>query len=228
MSVWDPGQTWGAGEGASYREYHVGKLAAHAQKHMKPVTIPVKSLKHNLIGNDVLSADEPLWSKAFRRRAKRSHLKHPLMLHRDSEGQHHVIDGAHCLAKAITKGHEHVHAYVFGHDQMPKHALTQIGESMLRRTPLLLERSYNDKKELSFYGGQYNTHRHRQGLLDKQSGKSIEGIYRRGPKGPRKKRAGDNLVDEPLRHRAEPIRKSIGSDIELTRQPLLYDHHTEG
>jgi len=97
----------------------------------------------------------------------------------------------------------------------------------LARSDLLIERTRATKKELSLRGGQYNIHTPRR-LMDKKPGDTIEGVYRRSPKGPLKKRAGDDLRDEPLRHRAEPKRRPIESVDVLERQPLLIDHHTEG
>lgn len=220
---WDPGQTFSAG-GASY---HVGKLAAHARENLKPINISVKDLKHNLVGHDKLDADESLWSRAFRKRSKKSHLKHPIMVQRDADGRHHIMDGSHRLGKAIMKGHESVRAYVFQHDQMPEH--TKVEESFLVRAPLLLERSqhsYASTKEKSFRGGKYNRHTPREGhwLPKAVEPKHSEGIVRKGAKGKRMKRAGSFLRDEPIRHRAEPIRKHIRSDLNLSRTDLLLDH----
>ena len=218
MSDWDPGQTFSAGEGT---DYHIGKLAAHARKNLKPVKLPVANLRHNLVGPDKLSADETLWSKAFRKRSKKAHLKHPIMLRRDADGKHWIIDGAHRLGKAIVKGHTHIRAYVFPHDQMPEHAVTQASESRLVRAPLLSE-SYASQKEKSFRGGKYNRHTPREGhwLPKRVQGKHHEGMVRKNPKGKHRKRAGGFLRDEPIRHRAEPIR----SDVDLIRTDLLLDH----
>jgi len=220
---WDPQQIFSAG-GSSY---HIGRLAAHARERLKPVNIPVKDLKHNLVGADKLDADEPLWSRSFRKRSKKAHIKHPIMLQRDDAGKHRVMDGVHRLGKAIMKGHENIRAYVFPHDQMPDSARAE--ESLLVRSPLLLERSastYSSRKERSFKGGKLNLHTPREGhWLPKQvEPEHHEGIYRRGAKGPRKKRKGSYLRDEPMRHRAEPIRRSIGSSFELDRTKLLLDH----
>ena len=225
MSEWDPGQTFSAGEGP---EYHVGRLAAHARKNLEPVKIKVKDLRHNLIGPDKLSADETLWGRAFRKRAKRSHLKHPLLVQQGAEGDHQIMDGAHRLGKAIMKGHKHVDAYVFPHDQMPDSARAE--ESLLVRSPLLeraaFASTYSSRKERSFKGGKLNLHTPREGhwLPQQVEPDHHEGIYRRGSKGPRKKRKGSYLRDEPMRWRAEPIRKSIGSSLDLERTKLLLDH----
>jgi hypothetical protein len=102
-------------------------------------------------------------------------------------------------------------------------------ESLLLRSPLLLERSHHSyaaAKEKSFRGGKYNRHTPREGhWLPKQvKPKHSEGIYRKGPKGKRRRRRGSYLRDEPLRKRAEPIRHRIKSSIDLMRTKLLLDH----
>ena len=99
---------------------------------------------------------------------------------------------------------------------------------MIERTPLLeTAATYASRKERSFRGGQKNLHTPREGhwLPGKISGQHSEGIYKRGPKGKRKRRKGSYLRDEPLRKRAEPIRKHIGSSVNLERTDLLLDHH---
>jgi hypothetical protein len=97
--------------------------------------------------------------------------------------------------------------------------------SNLTRTPLSERASaYPAKKERSFRGGKFNLHTPREGhwLPERVRGKHKEGIFKSGSKGKRKKRRGSFLRDEPLRHRAEPIRKSIGSSL-LVRTDLLLD-----
>jgi len=219
---WDPQQVFTGDDGV---DYHVGRLASHARKHMEPVRLPVAKLKHNLVGDSALSADEPLWNKAFRKRAKRSHLKHPLLVQRDADGDHWIMDGAHRLGKAIVRGHKHVNAYVFQTDQMPEHARSRADEAILTRASLLerFASTYDSKKERSFRGGSLNLHTPREGhwLPKRVEPKHHEGIFKKGPKGKRRKRKGSFLRDEPLRHRAEPIRRHVSASLNLTRSKLL-------
>jgi hypothetical protein len=101
----------------------------------------------------------------------------------------------------------------------------------LRRSPLLLERythSYASKKEKSFRGGTRNLHTPREGhwLPGKVKDKHNEGIFRKGARGKKKRRAGGGFLrDEPQRKRAEPIRHQVHSSINLIRTDLLLDHH---
>lgn len=232
MADWDPGQTFGGNGG----DYHVGKLADHAQKHLKPARLAVSDLKHNLVGDDKLSADETLWGRAFRKRAKRAHLKHPLLVQRDAEGKHWVMDGSHRLGKAMMKGHEHVNAYVFRHDQMPDHA--KVEENLMQRAPLILE--FRDK--LAFRGGVLNRNTPGQ---DHWLPKHIRPTHHEAPRKeatePKKRRAGDPLRDEPKRigltAKARMLRRSLrkkrskrhghlvsDAALDLTRAELLLDH----
>ncbi len=100
--------------------------------------------------------------------------------------------------------------------------------SNLTRTPLLVETAstYPAKKELSFKGGDLNAHTPREGYWLPKSvrGDHSEGLYKAGARGKRRHRKGGFLKDEPLRDRQEPIRRSIGSSIDLTRSNLLLDH----
>jgi len=190
--------------------------------------LPIELLKHNVVGDEKLSADEPLWGRAFRKRAKRSHLKHPLLVQQDADGKHHIMDGSHRLGKAIVKGHKHIPAYVFQHDQMPES--TRVEETNLLRSPLLLERD----KKLAFRGGVLNRHTPREGawLPKKLRPAHKDGNFRRNPKGKQETRAGDPLRDEPLRHDIEKRAKNrhrhahIHSDVslDLARTELLLDH----
>jgi hypothetical protein len=107
---WNPQQTYSGDDGI---EFDVGRLSAFAIENLTARELLVSELLHNLIGPDALSADEALWSRDFRRRSKRAHLKYPLLLTRDSDGRLGIIDGAHRLAKAILKSHESVTAYIF-------------------------------------------------------------------------------------------------------------------
>jgi len=95
--------------------------------------------------------------------------------------------------------------------------------SGLTRTPLLETAStYATKKEHSFKAGRINAHTPREGhwLPKREEPKHHEGIFKKGAKGKRLKRRGSFLRDEPLRQRAEPIRRSIGSSL-LVRTSLL-------
>lgn len=97
---------------------------------------------------------------------------------------------------------------------------------MIQRRPLLFERAqstYASRKERSFRGGKLNLHTPREGhwLPERIKPKHDEGIFRKGPKGKKRRRKGSYLRDEPLRHRAEPIRRHIGSSVDLTRTALL-------
>jgi len=96
-------------------------------------------------------------------------------------------------------------------------------ESLLTRTPLILEATYADKKEKSFRGGIHNRHTPREGhwLPSRIQPRHSEGIYRQGPKGKRRKRRGSYLRDEPIRKRAEPIRRFIGSSVDLDRTGIV-------
>ncbi len=100
--------------------------------------------------------------------------------------------------------------------------------SDLTRTPLLIETAstYPAKKEQSFKGGNYNAHTPREGhwLPKRVRGDHSEGLYKAGARGKRRRRKGSFLRDEPLRDRQEPIRRSIGSSIDLTRSNLLLDN----
>jgi len=101
---------------------------------------------------------------------------------------------------------------------------------VLERTPLLLERD----KKLAFHGGSLNRHtpRERAWLPKRYRAKHKDGHFRRNPKGKLKKRAGDPLRDEPLRHDIEKRARNrhrhshVHSDVslDLMRTELLLDH----
>ena len=101
----------------------------------------------------------------------------------------------------------------------------------MERTPLLLEvrwaADYSSRKEKSFRGGKLNRHTPREGhwLPKAVAPKHTEGIYRKGPKGKKRKRRGSYLRDEPIRHRAEPIRRRLAASLDLVRSRLLVDDH---
>lgn len=100
--------------------------------------------------------------------------------------------------------------------------------SDLTRTPLLVETAstYPSKKELSFKGGDLNAHTPREGYWLPKSVRDdhSEGLYKAGARGKRERRKGGFLKDEPLRKRAEPIRRGIGSSVDLARSNLLLSH----
>lgn len=93
-------------------EYSVPKLYAYAQNSMPLISIPTEQLVHNIKVEDGISADEPVDSPAFRRRAMKSELSYPILVHK-IDGKYWAIDGAHRIMKADEFKKKYMKAYVF-------------------------------------------------------------------------------------------------------------------
>lgn len=103
------GQTYSGDDGV---EYGVGKLVSYAEDNMSPVRIPMSKLVHNIDPENGVSADEPIGSSAFHKRAMKASLKHPVLLFNDGK-KLWVIDGTHRIFKADKLGKTSLAAYVF-------------------------------------------------------------------------------------------------------------------
>lgn len=93
-------------------EYSVPKLYEYAQEHMPLISVPTELLVHNIKVEDGVSADEPVDSPAFRRRAMKSDLSYPILVHK-IDGKYWSIDGAHRIMKADEFKKKYMKAYVF-------------------------------------------------------------------------------------------------------------------
>jgi hypothetical protein len=93
-------------------EYSVPVLYKYAQEHMALVSLPTETLVHNIKVEDGISADEPVDSPAFRRRAMKSDLAYPILVHK-IDGKYWAIDGSHRIMKADEFKKKYMKAYVF-------------------------------------------------------------------------------------------------------------------
>lgn len=93
-------------------EYSVPLLYRYAQEHMGIISIPTDLLVHNVRVESGVSADEPVDSPAFRRRAMQSDLSYPILLHK-IDNKYWAIDGNHRIMKADEFKKKYMKAYVF-------------------------------------------------------------------------------------------------------------------
>ena len=93
-------------------EYSVLKLYQYAQQKMPLINVPLEHLVHNIKVSSGISADEPVDSPAFRRRAMKSDLSYPILVHK-IDGRYWAIDGAHRIMKADEFKKKYMKAYVF-------------------------------------------------------------------------------------------------------------------
>jgi hypothetical protein len=93
-------------------EYSVPKLYQYAKNSMPLVSVPLEHLVHNIKVEDGISADEPVDSPRFRRRAMKSDLAFPILVHK-IDGKYWAVDGAHRIMKADEFKKKYMKAYVF-------------------------------------------------------------------------------------------------------------------
>ena len=93
-------------------EYSVPKLYQYAKQKMPLINVPLEHLVHNIKVEGGISADEPVDSPSFRRRAMKSDLAYPILVHK-IDGEYWVIDGAHRIMKADEFKKKYMKAYVF-------------------------------------------------------------------------------------------------------------------